>query len=86
MESDNMAEKTIKVENINGLLKMEKLIQKQLGLHWESSEGCILKPLTWSQEIDGLAADEATKDMIYALDKALEQGVIRILAREQFFH
>lgn len=39
-----------------------------------------------SQEIDGLAADEATKDMIYALDKALEQGVIRILAREQFFH
>lgn len=62
------------------------MIQKQLGLHWESSEGCILKPLTWSQEIDGLAADEATKDMIYALDKALEQGVIRILAREQFFH
>lgn len=45
-----------------------------------------MKPLTWSQEIDGLAADEATKDMIYALDKALEQGVIRILAREQFFH
>lgn len=46
-------------------------------------------------ELDGTAADEAIEDVIYALDKALEQGVVsfdtyirqvRILAREQFFH
>ncbi|KAL9435989.1 hypothetical protein AB3S75_022117 [Citrus x aurantiifolia] len=46
-------------------------------------------------EFEGSAADEAIEDVIYALDKALERGVVsfdsyirqvRILAREQFFH
>lgn len=45
--------------------------------------------------LDCLAADKATEDLIYALDKAVEQEVVsfgvyirqvRVLAREQFCH
>lgn len=45
--------------------------------------------------VDCLAADKATEDLMYALDEAVERGVVsfqayirqvRVLAREQFYH
>ena len=49
----------------------------------------------WEPVLDCLASDKAIEDTIYAMDKAIEMGVVsfeayikqvRILAREQFYH
>uniref|UniRef100_K3YYV8 SB domain-containing protein n=1 Tax=Setaria italica TaxID=4555 RepID=K3YYV8_SETIT len=38
------------------------------------------------QMIECTAADLALEDTIYALDKAIQEGSVRALSREQFFH